>query len=154
MDRRLSLSSVRTIRTLFTPAPTLEVVRQARDIAGKPISLRIENAGEIDAAGILPEMIVERADPAIGRQRGKEIDLRRDHAIGTRDQVVIDLEVDEAEQDRDKDREQGRQCGSPVKRVRAYELHLMLRTLRHPVTSPAPRRGRAARAPKKLDLSI
>ena len=37
-----------------------EVVRQARDVAGKPVSLRIEDAGEMDAAGILPKMIVER----------------------------------------------------------------------------------------------
>jgi hypothetical protein len=90
----------------------------------------------MDAAGILPKMIVERGDPAIGRQRGEEIDLRRNHAIGTRDQVIIDLEVDEAEQDRDKSREQSRQCGGPVKCVRAYELHLVLRTLRRLVTSP------------------
>ena len=74
-------------------------------------------------------MIVERAGPTIGWQRGKEIDLRRNHAIGARDQVIIDLEVDEAEQDRDKSRKQGCQCGGPVKRVRAYELHLILRTL-------------------------
>ena len=83
----------------------------------------------MDAAGILPKMIVERTDPAIGRQRCKEIDLRRNHAIGTRDQVIVDLEVDEAEQDRDESREQGRQRGGPVKRVRAYELHLVLRIL-------------------------
>ena len=106
-----------------------KIARQARDIAGQPISVRIEDAGEMDAAGILPKMIVERGDPAVGRQRGKKIDLRGNHAIGTGDQVIIDLEVDEAEQDRDERRKQRRQCGGPVKGVRAYELHLILRTL-------------------------
>ncbi|MET0709424.1 MAG: hypothetical protein ABWY82_21660 [Tardiphaga sp.] len=111
------------------PGPGRKTARQARDIAGQPASLCIEETGEMNAAGILPEMIVERTDPAIGRQGGKEVDLRRDHAIGTRDQVTVDLEVDEGEQDRDKGREQGGQRGGPVKRVRAYELHLLLRTL-------------------------
>ena len=138
------------------PRTGRKIARQARDIAGKPISLCIEDAGEMDAAGILPKMIVERGDPAIGRQRGKEIDLRRNHAIGARDQVIIDLEVDEAEQDRDKSREQGRQCGGPVKRVRAYELHLMLRILRRLIASPAAttRRGTSAKKTRSLCLSM
>ena len=107
----------------------IKSVRQERDVARNSISVRVEHAGELHAAGILLEMILKRADQAIARQSGEEADLRCDHAIGTRDQVVVDLEVDEPEQYRDEDREQACQCGSPVKRVRAYELHLTLRIL-------------------------
>ena len=64
------------------------------------------------AAGILPEMIVDRADAAIRRQLGKEIDLGRDHAIGSRDQVVVDLPVDEPEQDRDESANSAARAGA------------------------------------------
>jgi hypothetical protein len=41
-----------------------------------------------------------------------------------------------------------------VKRARTYELHLMLRTLRHPVTSLATTTRARGTSSKKLDLSV
>ena len=78
---------------------------EAIEIAGEPISLWVEQSGKLDAAGILTEMILDRVYTAIERQRSKEVHLRGDHAIGSRNQVVVDVEIDETEQDDDKRRE-------------------------------------------------
>ncbi|WP_245318252.1 hypothetical protein [Bradyrhizobium sp. DOA1] len=74
--------------------------------------------------GILLEMIGNRAGAAVRRQIDHEDDLRRDHAIGPRDQIVVKLPIDEREQSDDEQREGGGDRQSPEKRVRTDELHL------------------------------
>jgi hypothetical protein len=51
--------------------------------------------------------------------------------IGSRDQVVVDVEIDEAEQDNDKRRKQASHREGPSKRVGVQELKLI-----HPVSCP------------------
>ena len=68
-------------------------------------------------------------DAAIGGQRRNEIELPRDHDVGSRDQIVVGLPVDETEQHDDEDREHGRDRERPMEGVRADELRLTHRIL-------------------------
>jgi hypothetical protein len=109
----------------------LDFTGQALEIAGEPLPLWVEQSGKLDATGIFSETILDRAHTAIEWQRGKEIHLRADHSIGSRNQIVIDVEIDETEQDNDKRREQARDRGSPSESIRAQELNL-----KHPASPP------------------
>src|ERR1700748_2395924 len=101
-----------------------KLFRDARKIPCKPVPFRIEQPRKLNAPGILLKMILDGGNPLPWRQRSDEIDLDHDHAIRARDQIVINLPVDEPEQRDDEDRKHGRYRRSPAECVRAYELHL------------------------------
>src|SRR3954468_3490782 len=107
-----------------------EVPRQLSEIAGKPIAGRIEQSRILNASGILAKVVRDCSGAALARQRCHEIELLSDHAIGSGNQVAVDLPVDEAEQH---DHEQGENSGNrrgPAEGVRAYELELAHRSRR------------------------
>ena len=87
-------------------------------IAGKSVSIRLEQPRKLDASGIL------RENPTLGRQGRNEIDLLRDHAVGSRDQVAIALPVDKSEQDDDEGCQYACNGGSPPEGIRSYEQQL------------------------------
>ena len=107
----------------------LQFRRNPFEIACDPAAVGAEQRGILHAAGILLQVLVDGVDPAIGRQRGDEVELSRDHRVGSRHQIVVGLPVDEAEQHDDEDREHGSHRERPVKGVRAYELRLTHRIL-------------------------
>jgi hypothetical protein len=85
----------------------LELCRHAREISCKPASLWIKQPGELNVPGILCKMIFDRDEPPLGRQAGNEVGLAQDHAVRARDQIVVNLPVDEAKEGDDEDREHG-----------------------------------------------
>src|SRR3984885_13763644 len=89
--------------------------RQTLKVAGKSFPLWVEQSGKLDATGVFSEMILDRTHLAVKRQRDKEISLRADHVIGSRDQVVVDIEIDEAEQHNDKRRKKACHREGPSK---------------------------------------
>ncbi|MFZ5714198.1 MAG: hypothetical protein ACOY3N_15385 [Bradyrhizobium sp.] len=96
----------------------------AIDVAGKARAGGTEQPDIVHMPGVLLEMIGDRADAATVRQIAHEVDLRGDHAVGARDQVVVELLVDEREQSGDEQREGGRDRQGPEKRVRADKLNM------------------------------
>jgi hypothetical protein len=106
-----------------------EFGRNPFEIARDSPPAGIEQRGILNAAGILSQMLADGIDPAIGGQRRDEVELPRDHVVGSRDKIIVGLPVDEAEQHDDEDREHGGNRERPVKGVRAYELRLTHRIL-------------------------
>jgi hypothetical protein len=96
-----------------------ELMRHAREVAGKPVPICIKQPGKQNPAGIPSQMIVNRVDETIGWQSGKEIQLVRNHPIGPCDQIVVDLPVNEAKEQCNEYRKKGSNCRRPAKSVRS-----------------------------------
>ena len=67
-------------------------------------------------------MLIDRVQPALGRQIRKDTHLRGDHTVGSNRQVMFRFQVDKGKQRNDKAREQRRHQQSPLQRCRAREL--------------------------------
>jgi hypothetical protein len=93
---------------------------QALKIAGDPVTVGGKYPRELYPSGILSQLLVNCFEPALGRQAGNAVQLHGDHAVGSRDQVVIDLPVNESEQHHDEDGEHAGNHQSPVESARAY----------------------------------
>lgn len=102
-----------------------QLARQMVDVAGQPRASGIEQSRVLHAPGILPEMIRDRADAAGRRQVCDEVNPCGDHAIGSRDQIVVELPVDEREQADHEQREGGRHGQGPEERAGADQLALV-----------------------------
>jgi hypothetical protein len=94
-----------------------DVSRHLRDVAGDTASIGPEQARELHAPGVLPQMLVDRVQQPLVVQQGKHIELCHDHLIGSRRQIIVGLPVDEAEQrDDGHGKCRGQRQGQPKRR--------------------------------------
>src|SRR6476646_5664164 len=63
-----------------------EFGRKPFQIARQLAAVRAEQAGILDAAGILLQMLIDPVQPALVGQTGDEVQLGGDHFVGSRDQ--------------------------------------------------------------------
>ena len=88
-------------------------------------------------------MLIDRIQLPFAGQRRNNVELPRDHSIRSRDQVLIGLPVDEAEQHDDESREYAGDRQRAVKDIRTYDLRLthrradLLFNVRRGATAPA-----------------
>jgi hypothetical protein len=101
-----------------------EFGRKLLHVAGYPAAICAKQSGIVNPAGILLEILIDCIQLVFGGQACDEIQLAGDHSVGSRDQVVVDLPVDEAEQRDDEDRKHSGYRKGPVKSARSHELRL------------------------------
>jgi hypothetical protein len=98
--------------------------RQLLHISGHPAAVGGEDRRELHTAGILPQALFGRLQPRFRRKAGYSVQLRRYHAVGSRNQIAVNLPVDGSEQHQDEGREHAGRHERPVEGVRAHELQM------------------------------
>ena len=119
--------------------------REPFQVARCAAAVCVEQTGILNASRILLQMLVDRVQPAFVGQAGDEVQLIGNHSVGSRDQVVIGLPIDEAEQQNDEDREHAGYRQRPLKSIRTYDLGLTHRI--------SPRRFPAQRVRRRVATS-
>jgi len=100
----------------------LKVRWQAFQVTRGSSAIVAEQSCEPDVRRILPQILVDRVQPPLGRQVRKDADLPSDHAVGPHRQIVLRFQVDKPEQRNDKDRGYAGHQQRPAQRSRAREL--------------------------------
>jgi hypothetical protein len=100
----------------------LEIGWQPLHIAGDSVAARSKQTHQPDASRILPQPLIDRVAPLIGRQGQEAVHLQSDYTIGTDRQVMLGFQVDESEQCNGKRRKHARHQYCPPQRGRAREL--------------------------------
>src|SRR6266851_2588772 len=100
----------------------LEIGWQAFQVTRDPASVRAKQSCELNAARILLQMLIDRVQPPLGRQVGEHADLRGDHAVGSRRQVIFRFQINKPEHRNDKRRKYAGHQKGPAQRRQAREL--------------------------------